>query len=160
MRPHQISRLGLAYVPEERRIFSGLTVLENLEMGAYLSGPRRKLAESLEHVFSLFPILNEKQRQAAGTLSGGQQQRVAIARALATSPRFLLADEPTGNLDSQMAQSVMSLLEDINKAGTTILMVTHDPSLAARAKRQIYIKDGHVSELTNKNSNLHVVGEA
>lgn len=104
--------------------------------------------------------LASRMKHLPSQLSGGQQQRVAIARALATSPRFLLADEPTGNLDSQMAQSVMSLLEDINKAGTTILMVTHDPSLAARAKRQIYIKDGHVSELTQKNSNLHLVSEA
>ena len=96
----------------------------------------------------------------AANMSGGQQQRVAIARALATNPRFLLADEPTGNLDSQMAQSVMSLLEEINSAGTTILMVTHDPSLAARAKRQIYIKDGYVSELTGSDSALHLVGEA
>ena len=80
-------------------------------------------------------------------LSGGQQQRVAIARALATDPRFLLADEPTGNLDSEMAQSVMSLLEDINQQGTTIIMVTHDAQLAQRAKRTIQVKDGRVSEL-------------
>ncbi|WP_337878683.1 ABC transporter ATP-binding protein [Rheinheimera sp.] len=102
--------------------------------------------------------LASRMKHLPSQLSGGQQQRVAIARALATSPRFLLADEPTGNLDSQMAQSVMGLLEDINKGGTTILMVTHDPSLAARAKRQIFIKDGRVIELTQKNqNNLHLV---
>lgn len=102
--------------------------------------------------------LASRMKHLPSQLSGGQQQRVAIARALATSPRFLLADEPTGNLDSQMAQSVMGLLEDINKGGTTILMVTHDPSLAARAKRQIFIKDGRVTELTQKNqNNLHLV---
>ena len=80
-------------------------------------------------------------------LSGGQQQRVAIARALATDPRFLLADEPTGNLDSEMAQGVMSLLEDINKQGTTIVMVTHDAQLAKRSPRTIQVMDGRVSEL-------------
>jgi len=102
--------------------------------------------------------LASRMKHVPSQLSGGQQQRVAIARALATSPRFLLADEPTGNLDSQMAQSVMSLLEDINKSGTTILMVTHDPSLANRAKRQIFIKDGRVTELTSQNqNNLHLV---
>ena len=87
-------------------------------------------------------------------LSGGQQQRVAIARALATDPRFLLADEPTGNLDSEMAQSVMSLLEDINQQGTTIIMVTHDAKLAQRAKRTIQVKDGKVSELGCVDSQL------
>jgi putative ABC transport system ATP-binding protein len=91
--------------------------------------------------------LASRMKHLPSQLSGGQQQRVAIARALATSPRFLLADEPTGNLDSNMAQSVMSLLEDINANGTTILMVTHDNGLAARAKRQIFIKDGHAQEL-------------
>ena len=92
--------------------------------------------------------LASRMKHLPSQLSGGQQQRVAIARALATSPRFLLADEPTGNLDSDMAKSVMALLEEINRAGTTILMVTHDNTLAAAAKRQIYIKDGRVQEIT------------
>jgi putative ABC transport system ATP-binding protein len=78
-------------------------------------------------------------------LSGGQQQRVAIARALAGEPRFLLADEPTGNLDSHMADSVMSLLHEINSTGTTIIMVTHELELATQAKRNIFVRDGHVS---------------
>ena len=81
-------------------------------------------------------------------LSGGQQQRAAIARALAGSPRLLLADEPTGNLDSQMARSVMELLEDINQQGTTIIMVTHDPELAARAQRNVHIVDGMATDLS------------
>ena len=81
-------------------------------------------------------------------LSGGQQQRAAIARALAGSPRLLLADEPTGNLDSQMARSVLELLEDINQQGTTIVMVTHDPELAARAQRNVHIVDGMATDLS------------
>jgi putative ABC transport system ATP-binding protein len=81
-------------------------------------------------------------------LSGGQQQRVAIARALAGKPRFLLADEPTGNLDSEMAQQVLGLLEEINGDGTTIVMVTHDPDLAARAHRNIHILDGRASDIS------------
>jgi putative ABC transport system ATP-binding protein len=80
-------------------------------------------------------------------LSGGQQQRVAIARALAGSPRFLLADEPTGNLDSLMARQVVDLLEDINRRGTTIIMVTHDPELARRAHRNVHVMDGQVTDL-------------
>ena len=85
-------------------------------------------------------------------LSGGQQQRVAIARALAGEPKLLLADEPTGNLDSQMARGVMELLEEINEQGTTIVMVTHDPELAARAQRNVHIIDGQVSDLMRETS--------
>lgn len=91
--------------------------------------------------------LASRMKHLPSQLSGGQQQRVAIARALATDPRFLLADEPTGNLDSEMAQGVMSLLEEINQQGTTIIMVTHDAELAKRASRTIQVKDGRVSEL-------------
>nr|MBP6627390.1 ATP-binding cassette domain-containing protein [Arenimonas sp.] len=92
--------------------------------------------------------LGSRIRHYPAELSGGQQQRAAIARALAGSPRLLLADEPTGNLDSQMARSVMELLEDINQQGTTIIMVTHDPELAARAQRNVHIVDGMATDLS------------
>ena len=92
--------------------------------------------------------LGSRMRHYPAELSGGQQQRAAIARALAGSPRLLLADEPTGNLDSQMARSVMELLEDINQQGTTIIMVTHDPELAARAQRNVHIVDGMATDLS------------
>jgi len=88
--------------------------------------------------------LGSRKKHLPSQLSGGQQQRVAIARALAGDPRFLLADEPTGNLDSEMAESVMQLLESINADGTTIVMVTHEPNLAARAKRNIFVRDGRI----------------
>ncbi|HOV96715.1 MAG TPA: ABC transporter ATP-binding protein [Thermomonas sp.] len=91
--------------------------------------------------------LGSRMKHYPAELSGGQQQRAAIARALAGSPRLLLADEPTGNLDSQMARSVMELLEDINEQGTTIVMVTHDPELAARAQRNVHIVDGMATDL-------------
>ena len=103
---------------------------------------RKRIEENLERVG-----LASRMKHLPSQLSGGQQQRVAIARALATSPRFLLADEPTGNLDSEMANGVMNLLEEINKQGTTIIMVTHDPELALRATRKIQVRDGRVSEL-------------
>src|SRR3954464_12351622 len=98
--------------------------------------------------------LASRQKHYPAELSGGQQQRVAIARALAGSPRVLLADEPTGNLDSQMARSVMDLLEDINARGTTIIMVTHDPELAVRAQRNVHIIDGQVSDLVRRMPSL------
>jgi putative ABC transport system ATP-binding protein len=90
--------------------------------------------------------LSGRARHLPSQLSGGQQQRAGIARALAGSPRFLLAAEPTGNLDSQMAEGVMELLEEINAVGTTIVMVTHDPELAARAKREVRLRDGAIQE--------------
>ena len=91
--------------------------------------------------------LSARARHYPSELSGGQQQRVAIARALAGEPKLLLADEPTGNLDSQMARSVMDLLEELHREGATIVMVTHDPELAARAQRNVHIIDGQVSDL-------------
>lgn len=98
--------------------------------------------------------LASRMKHYPAELSGGQQQRVAIARALAGSPKLLLADEPTGNLDTQMARSVMELLEEINANGTTILMVTHDPELAVRAQRNVHIIDGQVSDLVRKMPSL------
>jgi putative ABC transport system ATP-binding protein len=102
--------------------------------------------------------LASRMRHYPAELSGGQQQRVAIARALAGSPKLLLADEPTGNLDTQMARGVMELLEEINAAGTTILMVTHDPELAVRAQRNVHIIDGQVSDLVRKMPTLFAAG--
>lgn len=99
--------------------------------------------------------LGSRMKHYPAELSGGQQQRAAIARALAGSPRLLLADEPTGNLDSQMARSVMELLEDINQQGTTIVMVTHDPELAARAQRNVHIVDGMATDVVMEAAIAH-----
>jgi putative ABC transport system ATP-binding protein len=98
----------------------------------------------IEHVIDMVGLAS-RSKSLPSQLSGGQQQRVAIARALAGEPRFLLADEPTGNLDSEMAESVMQLLEQINGNGTTIIMVTHEPNLALRAQRNIFVRDGRIS---------------
>ena len=148
------------FIFQSFNLIKDFSIYDNIELplryrGLNASTRKQRIEQALELVG-----LHARRDYLPGQLSGGQQQRVAIARAIAGQPRILLADEPTGNLDSLMARQVMELLEQINQQGCTILMVTHDPSLAARAKRQIYIKDGHVSELTNKNSNLHVVGEA
>ncbi|NQZ80994.1 MAG: ABC transporter ATP-binding protein [Colwellia sp.] len=134
-------------------IFQGFNLIPDLNLFDNVDVPLRyrgfnakqrklRIEENLERVG-----LASRMKHLPSQLSGGQQQRVAIARALATSPRFLLADEPTGNLDSEMANGVMSLLEEINQQGTTIVMVTHDALLAERATRTIQVKDGRVSEL-------------
>ena len=134
-------------------IFQGFNLIPDLNLYDNVDVPlryrgfnsaerKRRIEENLERVG-----LASRMKHLPSQLSGGQQQRVAIARALATSPRFLLADEPTGNLDSEMAKGVLTLLEEINQQGTTIIMVTHDAELALRAKRTIQVKDGRVSEL-------------
>ena len=134
-------------------IFQGFNLIPDLNLFDNVDVPlryrgfgaadrRKRIEESLSRVG-----LASRMKHYPAELSGGQQQRAAIARALAGSPRLLLADEPTGNLDSQMARSVMELLEEINGQGTTIIMVTHDPELAARAQRNVHVVDGMVTDL-------------
>ena len=146
----------IGFVFQSFNLIPDLNLFDNVDVplryrGFNAAERKKRIEQQLEQVG-----LASRMKHLPSQLSGGQQQRVAIARALATSPRFLLADEPTGNLDSEMAQSVMALLEDINKNGTTILMVTHDPQLASRAGRQIYLKDGRVQEF--RQPHVHVVG--
>jgi len=137
-------------------IFQGFNLIPDLNLFDNVDVPLRyrgfSAAERAERIKSALTQvgLASRMKHYPAELSGGQQQRVAIARALAGSPRLLLADEPTGNLDTQMARSVMELLEEINARGTTILMVTHDPELAVRAQRNVHIIDGQVSDLVRK----------
>ncbi|MCB1588498.1 MAG: ATP-binding cassette domain-containing protein, partial [Xanthomonadales bacterium] len=124
-----------------------LNLFDNVDVPLRYRGlPAAQRRERIESALARVG-LGARQKHYPAELSGGQQQRVAIARALAGQPRLLLADEPTGNLDSMMARGVMDLLEEINDQGTTIIMVTHDPELAARAQRNVHIIDGQVSEV-------------
>ena len=119
-RPH----LGIAHVPEGRQVFASMTVLENLEMGAYTDAGRRNWRENLERIYAWFPVLNERARQLAGTLSGGEQQMLAIGRGLASSPRLLMLDEPSMGLAPAIADFIFEQLIDIRrKAALTILLV-------------------------------------
>jgi putative ABC transport system ATP-binding protein len=134
-------------------IFQGFNLIPDLDIFDNVDVPLRyrgfsaaERRERIEHALAEVGLAS-RMRHYPAELSGGQQQRVAIARALAGTPRLLLADEPTGNLDTQMARSVMDLLEQINARGTTILMVTHDPELAQRAQRNVHIIDGFASDL-------------
>ncbi len=147
-------------------IFQGFNLIPDLNLFDNVDVPLRyrgftaaERRERIEH--SLAEVgLASRQNHYPAELSGGQQQRVAIARALAGSPSVLLADEPTGNLDSQMARSVMELLEQINVKGTTIIMVTHDPELAMRAQRNVHIIDGRASDLNRGPTLMREVAHA
>ena len=135
---------GLAQVPEGRRAFLQMTVEENLEMGAYTQ-PKSTVTPGLERVYEQFPRLKERRRQVAGTLSGGEQQRVAIARALVNRPAILLCDEPTGNLDPANSAEIMKILNQANKLGTTVLVVTHNMEIVQQMKkRTITMSEGKI----------------
>jgi putative ABC transport system ATP-binding protein len=144
----RIRNQKIGFIFQAFNLIPDLNVLDNIEVPlryrGYASAERKKrAADALARVG-----LSARGRHYPAELSGGQQQRVAIARALAGEPRLLLADEPTGNLDSAMARSVMELLEELHRDGATIVMVTHDPQLAARAQRNVHVIDGQVVDLT------------
>jgi putative ABC transport system ATP-binding protein len=147
---NQRSRLRnekIGFIFQAFNLIPDLNVFDNVDVPLRYRGfngaeRRRRIQKSLERVG-----LSARSRHYPAELSGGQQQRVAIARALAGDPRLLLADEPTGNLDTQMARGVMELLEELHRDGATIVMVTHDPELAIRAQREVHIVDGQVVDL-------------
>jgi branched-chain amino acid transport system ATP-binding protein len=121
--PHRIVSLGIAHVPEHRRLFPRLSVEDNLKMGAYMAAAREKFAERLASVFDLFPRLKERRQQMAGTMSGGEQQMCAIGRALMSGPKLLLLDEPSAGLAPVVVQQVFELVKRIRSSGLTVLIV-------------------------------------
>ena len=144
----------LGFIFQGFNLIPDLSLFDNVDVPLRYRGfNRAERKERIEEALAKVGLASRMKHYPA-ELSGGQQQRVAIARALAGSPKLLLADEPTGNLDTQMARGVMELLEDINAQGTTILMVTHDPELALRSQRNVHIIDGQVSDLAHKGPTL------
>jgi len=134
-----IVRKGISQVPEGRRIFANLTVLENLEMGAYLRKDRQEIKNSLEMVFTRFPRLKERMYQRAGTLSGGEQQMLAMGRALMSKPKLLLLDEPSMGLAPILVKEIFSIISEINKAGTTVLLVEQNAHMALSIAHRAYV---------------------
>ncbi|HLO28209.1 MAG TPA: ABC transporter ATP-binding protein [Anaerolineales bacterium] len=143
--PHEIAFRGVAQSPEGRMIFPRMTVLENLEMGAYARKNREGFDQDLEHVFSLFPRLKERTSQKGGTLSGGEQQMLAMGRALMARPRILLLDEPSMGLSPILVELIFDTIVAINKAGTTILLVEQNALMALSiANRGYVIQTGQI----------------
>lgn len=137
--PDRIVRLGIAQSPEGRRVFPRMSVLENLEMGAYARRDREQIAADLEHIFTLFPRLKERLPQRAGTLSGGEQQMLAMGRALMARPKILLLDEPSMGLAPIFVETIFDIIRTINAEGTTILLVEQNARMALQVAHRGYV---------------------
>jgi branched-chain amino acid transport system ATP-binding protein len=148
MPAHERVELGISQAPEGRGIFPGMTVLENLEMGKFFRSERKsEMDHDLEHVYHLFPRLKERASQFGGTLSGGEQQMLAIGRALMQRPKVLLLDEPSMGLAPMMIQNIFNIITEINKEGTTILLVEQNAQQALQRAHRAYILEvGHVTK--------------
>ncbi len=139
MSANKIVREGISQVPEGRRIFAEMSVMENLELGAFIRTDADGIAADLEMVFKRFPRLNERRAQLAGTLSGGEQQMLAMGRALMSRPKLLLLDEPSMGLAPLLIREIFSIIEDINKTGTTVLLVEQNANMALSIANRAYV---------------------
>lgn len=137
--PEKIVALGISQVPEGRRVFAPMTVMENLEMGAYLRKDKKEVQKDMELVFERFPRLKERRRQLAGTLSGGEQQMLAIGRALMARPELMLMDEPSMGLAPLLVREIFQIIKDINSRGTTILLVEQNAHMALSIAHKAYV---------------------
>lgn len=154
--PHKIVEMGMAHVPEGRRIFQQLTVYENLILGAYTRSDKKEIAESLEMIYKRFPRLEERKKQIAGTLSGGEQQMLAMGRALMSKPNIILMDEPSMGLSPLLVTEIFDIIQSINKSGTTVLLVEQNAKKALSIANRAYVLEtgkivleGDAKELMN-----------
>lgn len=156
---HKIVTMGMAHVPEGRRVFAQMTVLQNLKMGAYTRKDKEEIETTLRRVYDHFPRLEERQNQLAGTLSGGEQQMLAMGRALMSQPRIILMDEPSMGLSPIFVNEIFNIIEQVSKNGTTVLLVEQNAKKALSIADRAYVletgnivKEGIASELLNDDS--------
>jgi branched-chain amino acid transport system ATP-binding protein len=152
--PHEVVALGVVQVPEGRRIFPEMTVLENLRMGSYLPPLRKDRARNTARVFSLFPRLEERQNQLGGTMSGGEQQMLAIARGLMANPRLMLLDEPSLGLSPLFVKNIFDIIAEINRQGTSILLVEQNVFQSLRIAHRAYVLETGRVVLTGSGQEL------
>jgi branched-chain amino acid transport system ATP-binding protein len=139
LKPHEVVEHGIIHVPEGRRIFPDMTVMENLKIGSFPKSTRRDRAKNLERAFSLFPRLQEREKQLGGTLSGGEQQMLAIARGLMANPRLLLLDEPSLGLSPMLVKNIFTIIREINRQGVTILLVEQNVYQSLHLAHRAYV---------------------
>ena len=154
LRPHKIVEKGVVQVPEGRRIFGTLTVMENLDMGAFVSTDSQKNKENQDHVLELFPRLKERSKQVAGTLSGGEQQMLAMGRALMANPKVLLLDEPSMGLAPVLVDSIFETIKKLHAEGTTILLVEQNARIALQVASRGYVLQSGSVVLSDTAENL------
>ncbi len=152
--PHKIVSMGMAHVPEGRRVFAQLSVLENLKLGAYTRKDKDEIAKSLKMVYDRFPRLEERKNQMAGTLSGGEQQMLAMGRALMSNPRIILMDEPSMGLSPLLVSEIFDIIKVISEGGTTVLLVEQNAKKALSIADRAYVLETGNITLSGKASDL------
>lgn len=150
-----IVKKGISHVPEGRRVFANMSVEENLELGAYLRKDKAGIREDFEKIYNLFPRLQERRKQQAGTLSGGEQQMLAMGRALMARPRLLLLDEPSMGLAPLLVKTIFNIIEEINQSGTTILLVEQNANMALSIADRAYVIETGKIVLSGTADELH-----
>ena len=154
VRAHEIVKKGISQVPEGRRVFAEMTVMENLDLGAFVRKDKAGIQQDLKHVFELFPRLEERKNQSAGTLSGGEQQMLAMGRALMSRPKLLLLDEPSMGLAPLLIKEIFNIIVDINKSGTTVLLVEQNANMALSIANRAYVLETGRITLSDKAQDL------
>jgi branched-chain amino acid transport system ATP-binding protein len=152
--PWDVVKAGLTHVPEGRRIFSTLTVLENLQLGGYLVKDHKTVTKRIERVYELLPLLAQRRAQQGGTLSGGEQQMLAIGRALIAAPKMLMLDEPSMGLAPLIVAQVMEVVKEVNEQGTTVLMVEQNARAALRVTHRGYVLENGMTTITGTGKEL------
>ena len=154
VRAHEIVKKGISQVPEGRRVFAEMTVMESLDLGAFVRKDKAGIQQDLKHVFELFPRLEERKNQSAGTLSGGEQQMLAMGRALMSRPKLLLLDEPSMGLAPLLIKEIFNIIVDINKSGTTVLLVEQNANMALSIANRAYVLETGRITLSGKAQDL------